>query len=167
MSKKRGSGGPGRRTSGTRHYPRTARLKELFREILAEELDRIDDPRLELVTVIEVDVDADLHAATLYFAAPHDPADPDADALDAEVLAALADNRIRLQGAIGRQARVKRVPELGFKVDTVTGGAARIEEILRDLPELQGGGADDETAIDDPVVDDPAVDDDTDGATTG
>lgn len=121
---------------GRRHYPRTARLKELFREILADELERIDDPRLELVTVIEVEVDSALDRATLYFAAPHDPDDEDAAALDAEVLAALGDHRIRLQGAIGRQARVKRVPELTFEADQVTRGAARIEEILRDLPEL-------------------------------
>lgn len=125
------------RSTARRHYPRTARLKELFREILAEELERVDDPRLELVTVIEVDVDSALDRATLYFVAPHDPDDPDADALDAEVLEALGEHRIRLQNAVGRQARIKRVPELGFKADEVTRGAARIEEILRDLPELQ------------------------------
>lgn len=130
------------RSTARRHYPRTARLKELFREILAEELERIDDPRLELVTVIEVDVDAALDRATLYFVAPHDADDPDAAALDAEVLAALGDHRVRLQNAVGRQARIKRVPELRFEADEVTRGAARIEEILRELPELQGDGTD-------------------------
>ncbi|QGG94874.1 ribosome-binding factor A [Actinomarinicola tropica] len=125
--------------SNARHYPRTARLKELFREILAEELERIDDPRLEMVTVIEVDVDAALDRATLYFTAPHDPDDLDAAAIDAEALDALRAHRGRLQRALGREARIKRVPELGFEVDEVTRGAARIEEILRELPELADG----------------------------
>lgn len=151
------------RSGGRRNYPRTARLKELFREILAEELERIDDPRLEMVTVIEVDVDSALDHATLYFAAPHDPDAPDAATLDAEVLAALGDHRIRLQGAIGRQARVKRVPELGFAADEVTRGAARIEEILRELPELQAD-ADDAGDDADGEADEPAAGPDGAGA---
>lgn len=152
------------RNSARRHYPRTARLKELFREILAEELERIDDSRLELVTVIEVDVDAALDRATLYFLAPHDPDDPDAAALDAEVLAALDDHRKRLQMAIGREARIKRVPELGFRADEVTHGAARIEEILRDLPELHDDGTGDEADGDEPTPDVESAADEVDEA---
>ena len=37
-----------------RQYPRTARINELLREILADELERIDDERLDLVTVTGV-----------------------------------------------------------------------------------------------------------------
>ncbi len=55
---------PSRRAHGThRDYPRTARLNELLREILAEELERVDDERLTLLTIISVDVDADLRKA--------------------------------------------------------------------------------------------------------
>ena len=39
------------RTPSQRQYPRTARLNELVREIVADELEKIDDERLELVTV--------------------------------------------------------------------------------------------------------------------
>jgi ribosome-binding factor A len=131
-----------RRRSGARNYPRTARLKELFREILAEELERIDDERLDLVTVIEVEVDSSLDRAIMYFVAPHDPDDPDAAELDAEVLEGLEDHRGQLRRALGQQARVKRVPELVFEVDRVMDGAHRIEDILRELPELHGGGTD-------------------------
>ena len=46
-----------------RSYPRTARVNELLREIVAEELERIDDDRLELVTITAVDVDPDLEPA--------------------------------------------------------------------------------------------------------
>ena len=134
-----------RRSSGSgRHYPRTARLNKLFREILAEELELVDDERLDMVTVMEVDVDAELSRARVYYMVP------DEDRA-AEVAEALAVNRARLQGAIGSQARVRRVPELVFEPDRVTESAARIEAILRDLPETRAdgdGGAPDGAAPD-------------------
>jgi ribosome-binding factor A len=145
-----------RRRGGTHRYPRTARLKELFREILAEELERIDDERLDLVTVIEVDVDSSLDRAVMYFVAPHDPDDPDAAALDAEVLEGLDDHRKQLRQALGQQARIKRVPELVFEVDRVMDGANRIEDILRELPELQGDRSDDDVSNGDAPDEDDA-----------
>jgi len=117
-----------RRTHGTaRDYPRTARLNHLFQEILAEELERIDDERLELVTIMSVDVDGDLHRAVVYY----DTLAGEDD--DERVLEVLGELRHRLQGAIGRQARVKRTPELIFKPDAVGRGAARLEEVLRNI----------------------------------
>lgn len=117
-----------RRThTGARDYPRTARLNHLFQEIIAEELERIDDERLALVTVMGVTVDADLRHAVVYVE------QPDGAAEDATVLEALGAHRGRLQGAIGRQARVRRVPELAFRPDEASRSAARVEDILRDL----------------------------------
>jgi ribosome-binding factor A len=110
-----------------RDYPRTARLNQLFQEILAEELEKIDDDRLEMVTVMSVDCERDLRRATVYY----DTLGGEDD--DADVLEALGEQRFRLQGAIGRQARVKRTPELVFKPDDVGRGAARVEEVLRNL----------------------------------
>ena len=48
-----------------RDYPRTARLNRLFQQILAEELEHIDDERLELVTIMSVDCEGDLRHATV------------------------------------------------------------------------------------------------------
>lgn len=110
-----------------RDYPRTARLNRLFQEILAEELELIDDDRLHMVTVMSVDVEGDLRHATVYYDTLGGADD------DEMVLAALDENRHRLQGAIGREARVKRTPELVFKPDDVARGAARLEEVLRSL----------------------------------
>lgn len=111
----------------TRHYPRTARLNELLREIVADELERIDDERLELVTVIDVTVEPDLRHAAVTYASLH------GEEGDAVVLEALGEVRIRLQAAIGRQARTKRVPELAFRPDEVGRKAARLDAILRDI----------------------------------
>ena len=110
-----------------RDYPRTARLNQLFQEILAEELERIDDERLELVTIMSVDCEGDLRHATVYY----DTLGGEDD--DEMVLEALTQHRHALQSAIGRQARVKRTPELVFKPDAVGRGAARLEEVLREI----------------------------------
>jgi ribosome-binding factor A len=116
------------RTNRTaRDYPRTARLNTLFQEILAEELERIDDERLELVTIMSVEVDGDLSRAIVYF----DTLGGEDD--DERVLEALDDQRTRLRGAVGRQARVKRTPELVFRPDDVGRSAARLEEVLRKI----------------------------------
>jgi ribosome-binding factor A len=126
-----------RHHSTARDYPRTARLNRLFQEILAEELERIDDERLEMVTVMSVDCDASLDRAIVYYESLGGVDD------DEDVLEALAEARPRLRSAIGRQARVKRTPELQFRPDDVVRGAARLEEVLRDLPELHAPPAED------------------------
>ncbi len=117
-----------------RDYPRTARVNELVREILADELERVDDERLELVTVMAVEVDPDLrHARVFYDSLQGEEGDD-------EVLAAFAAVRVRLQAAIGRQARLKRVPELSFRPDPAVRSGERVEGILRSLerPAEQG-----------------------------
>ena len=110
-----------------RDYPRTARLNRLFQEILAEELERGDDDRLEMVTITAVTVEADLHRAVVLYDNPGGADD------DEDVIEAFGEIRARLQSAIARQARVKRTPELVFRPDEVLRGAARLEEVLRDL----------------------------------
>src|SRR4051812_35435534 len=113
--------------SSSHRYPRTARLNELLHQIIAEELERIDDERLELVTVMSVEVEPDLRHATVYVDTPTG-AERDADMLEA-----LSDHRVALQKAIARQARVKRTPQLAFRVDEVERQAARVEDVLREL----------------------------------
>jgi ribosome-binding factor A len=117
-----------RHHSTAREYPRTARLNRLFQEILAEELERIDDERLELVTIMSVDCDASLERAIVYYESLGGVDD------DADVLEGLAEAKARLRSAVGRQARVKRTPELLFRPDDVVRGARRVEDLLRGLP---------------------------------
>jgi ribosome-binding factor A len=108
---------------GQRDYPRTARVNELVREILADELERIDDDRLLMVTITNVHVDPDLRHAAVDFTSLGEA--------ETEAAEALAEHRVRLQGSIARQARLKRTPELRFEVDKVIEQGARIEELLR------------------------------------
>ena len=112
----------------TRSYPRAARLGETLREVLAEELVKIDDERLSFVTVTSVDVDPEMNRAIVYF-----------DSLageegDQPILEAFSDHRIRLQGSIGQQVRAKKTPILSFRPDDVIRSAERIERILHSDP---------------------------------
>jgi ribosome-binding factor A len=124
-----GSNRSRRRTAPSgRAVPRTVRLNELLREVLAEELERIDDERLTHVTITSVDVDADLNRAIVTF-----------DSLDGEdgderIMHAFSDLRVRLQAAVGRQVRARKTPILVFRPDEVIRSAERIDRILRDLP---------------------------------
>ncbi|MEK7426672.1 MAG: ribosome-binding factor A [Actinomycetota bacterium] len=109
----------------THRYPRTARLNESLREVIAEELTRIDDERLDLVTITAIDVDAEMNRAIVYF-----------DSLrgtdgDEEILLALHSHRVRIQGSIGRQVRAKKTPILTFKPDEVIRSAEHIERLLQ------------------------------------
>ena len=49
--------------------PSTERVGEGFREILAEEIQRLKDPRVGFVTVTGVKVSPDLHVAWVYYTA--------------------------------------------------------------------------------------------------
>ena len=104
--------------------PRMARVNELCREILGDALERIDDDRLQLVTITHVGVEPDLRHAWVEFTCLGEGED--------EAAEALAEHRVRLQREIASQARLKRTPELRFRVDDVIARAARIEELLHD-----------------------------------
>jgi ribosome-binding factor A len=106
-------------------YPRSARLNETLREVIAEELVRIDDERLAFVTITAVDVDNELNRAVVYF---DSLAGEDADA---SILTVLESHRRRIQSSINRQLRVKKTPVLVFRPDDVIRSAERIEGILR------------------------------------
>lgn len=103
---------------------RTARVGELIKRIIAEELEQFDDDRLALVSLTSVDVDRELHKAVCWFTTL------DGDA-DDEVGEAFEEYRGRLRKAVGSQARLRKTPELEFRADTTLRSAERIETLLR------------------------------------
>jgi len=110
-----------------RQYPRTARLNTLLQQIIAEALVEIDDERLDLLTVTAVDVDSDLTRAIVFYDSLQG-----ADG-DAEVLEALDESRARLRKVVGREARLKRVPELVFAPDPAVRAGSQIEAKLAEI----------------------------------
>jgi ribosome-binding factor A len=118
--------------SAGQRYPRTARINHVVHEVVADELERLGDgdPRLDLVTVTGVTVDPDLRRATVWLSS-----------LSEQAAAALAEERVSLQAAIGRQVRMKRTPLLTFAPDPAIASGSRIEDILRSLPNDDDGGS--------------------------
>lgn len=114
-----------RRNTGSRRYPRTARLNEVVREIVASEIERIDDERLGFFTVTAVEVDPGIEQAKIYWS--------DIGAADDVVLEVLDQHRVRLQQAVNRQTHMRRTPILSFHADEVDRSAARIDELLAGL----------------------------------
>jgi ribosome-binding factor A len=103
-------------------YPRVARINEVVREVITDELRRLDDEDLTLVTVTGVHTDPDMRRALVWLSSMSD-----------EAAAVLQRYRPRLQRAIGRQLRMKRTPELAFEADPAIASGARVEDILRNL----------------------------------
>lgn len=103
---------------------RTDRIGSTLREIIADELQRIDDDSVAYVTVTDVEVDNELTRARVYLSSL-DLADEDVDGVRAHVG--------RIKKAIGRRARIRRVPELEFVVDPGLVAGTRVSEILADM----------------------------------
>ncbi len=112
-------------------YPRTARVNQLLREVLAEEIELLadGDERLRLLTVTAVITNPDLRRATVALASLPEGA-PEA----------LLQHRVRLQAAVGRQVRLKRTPQLSFVADPAVAAGQRIEDVLGRLQPPAGAG---------------------------
>lgn len=125
---------PGRnRRSGAPHaarqFPRTARINESLREVLADALERMEDldERLGLLTITAVECDPDLRHAVVYLSS-----------LDDDEAEALAQARVRLQAAISSQVRLKRTPQLRFAADPAVSAGQRVDDILRSISPPSG-----------------------------
>jgi ribosome-binding factor A len=123
------------RRPNPRPFQRTDRIGELVREIVASELERIGDERLELVTVTAVKVDGSLDHAEVYYSAFHAEAD---DRLE-EVAEALEEVRWPIQQVVNRQVRARRTPQIRFRPDDVLTEALRIEQLLSDISRDDAG----------------------------
>ena len=62
MSQRRSS-----HAGSNRSFPRTARINEALREVIAEELELIGDERLDLFTVTGITTDPDLRQANVWY----------------------------------------------------------------------------------------------------
>ncbi len=107
--------------------PRTDRVGEEFREVLAEEIPRLKDPRIGFVTVTGVRVTADLRHAWVYYTAFGD------DQARSATRAGLRSATPHLRTAIGKQVRLKFLPELEFEEDRTIESADRIDRLIEEL----------------------------------
>jgi ribosome-binding factor A len=120
-------------------------VAEEFREILAEEIPRLKDPRVGFVTVTRVEVSPDLRRATVFYTVLGQDRDHRA------TRAGLRSARSHLRGVLGHQVRMKFTPDIEFEEDVGLAQVERVNELLREIgaqrkPEDQSaeGGGDEE-----------------------
>jgi ribosome-binding factor A len=103
---------------------RIDRVNEELREILAEEIQKLKDPRLGFVTVTGVKVTPDLRKARVFYTVLGEEKQHRGTA------AALRSARSHLRVVLGREIRLKVTPELEFTEDETAERGQRIEDIL-------------------------------------
>jgi ribosome-binding factor A len=109
--------------------PRSERVGEEFREILAEEIPKLKDPRVGFVTVTGVHVTPDLRRAMVYYTVLGEESERKATA------AGLRSAAGHLRQVLGHEVRLKFLPELLFEQDDTPQRAERVDELLRKIKE--------------------------------
>lgn len=123
---------------------RPERVAEEFREILAEEIPRLKDPRVGFVTVTHVEVTPDLRKATVFYTALGQDRD------QRRTRAGLESARAHLRAVLGHQVRMKFTPDLEFQEDLGLAQVERVHQLLKEIgvsgedAEEQKGGKDSE-----------------------
>ena len=119
-----------RSTPNTHRFERTDRVAQLVRNVVASEMERLDEV-FDGVVVTGVDVDRELMAAVVHYDLR------DADQADA-VAASFAEHQHRFQRTLGDHASMRRTPALRFRRDMSIVAADRIEQLLAGLSAEQG-----------------------------
>jgi ribosome-binding factor A len=104
---------------------RMRRVNETVKEVLAETVRDLKDPRIGFVTLTEVRTSPDLRHAQVFYTVLSD--DEDERAATQEGLESAAP---LLRRELGAQLRVKRIPALRFTHDPVPEHGRRIERLL-------------------------------------
>jgi ribosome-binding factor A len=106
---------------------RPERVAEEFREILAEEIPRLKDPRVGFVTVTHVDVSPDLRKATVFYTVMGQDKD------HRRTRAGLLSARTHLRAVLGHQVRMKFTPDLEFEEDVGLTQVERVTQLLKEI----------------------------------
>ncbi|HSX23144.1 MAG TPA: 30S ribosome-binding factor RbfA [Gaiellaceae bacterium] len=106
---------------------RMRRVNESVRQVLAEALPELKDPRIGLVTITGVETSPDLRQATVYVS----------------VLGSLRKRKVTLQGLeaahgllqsrLARELRMKRTPHVTFEYDPSVERGVRMTQLIDEL----------------------------------
>ncbi len=106
---------------------RMRRVNESVRQVLAEALPELKDPRIGLVTVTGVETTQDLRHATVYVSVLGGKRKQRAS------LQGLAAAHGLLQGRLARELRMKRTPQLTFEYDQTVEHGVRMTQLIDEL----------------------------------
>lgn len=139
---------------------RMRKVNELVREVVADAVRGLKDPRIGFVTITGAETSPDLRSAVVYYSAM---GTDDEQAASAE---ALDRSRPRIQSALGAQTRLRYTPRLEFRVDESIDHGLRINQLLAELEDTEdaaetravaGPGGEDATGVADSSADGPSA----------
>lgn len=113
---------------------RAEKVAEAIHEIVSELLIReVKDPRIGFTTVTEVKLSADLHLATIYFTVVGDEIERKSSEQG------LNSARGFLRKELGRNLRMRYIPDIIFKYDISADYGRRIDTLLEELKPTETG----------------------------
>ncbi|HET7483458.1 MAG TPA: 30S ribosome-binding factor RbfA [Actinomycetota bacterium] len=106
---------------------RTERVQKLARQVLGEAIHDLKDPRVGFATVTAVRISADLRHARVYVSVLGSEEE------QTQTMKGLESAKPHLRQELGRQIRMKYLPELHFVADHQAEEAEHLEELIRRL----------------------------------
>ena len=103
------------------------KVNELVREVVADAVVDLKDPRIGFLTITGAVTSPDLRHAVIYYSVLG------TDEEKTDTATALVRATPRIQGVIGAQTRLRYTPKLEFRVDTAIDEGLRISQIISDL----------------------------------
>ena len=108
---------------------RTEKVQKLARQVLGEEIQNLKDPRVGFATVTAVRITPDLRHARVFVSVLGSEDER------RDTMAGLESAKPFLRSELGRQVRMKYLPELIFELDTGAQEAQKLDEILHRIHE--------------------------------
>jgi ribosome-binding factor A len=108
---------------------RTDRVQRLARQILGEEIQNLKDPRVGFATITSVRVSADLRFARVLVSVLGSEEE------QGQTMRGLESAKPYLRSELGRQMRLKYLPELSFELDHRAEEAEKLERLFRTIHE--------------------------------
>lgn len=112
---------------------RTERVQKLARRVLGELIQQLKDPRIGFVTVSAVRVTPDLRHARAFVSVFGSDEEKEVTMRGLESAAPF------LRSELGREMKMKYVPDLVFELDDTPEHAQRLESLMRKLHEDERG----------------------------
>lgn len=110
------------------------KVNELVREVVADAVTDLKDPRIGFLTITGAETSPDLRHAVVYYSVLG--TDDEKTATAAGLLSATP----RIQAVLGSETKLRYTPKLTFKVDSSIDEGIRINQILADLSDAESDG---------------------------
>lgn len=119
--------------SAPRITPRIARLRELMKKQVSEILQReMKDPRIGFVSVTDVELSADLRHAKVFVSILGDAA------AKTRTMEGLTSAQGFVRTELAHRIRLRRIPEVVFRLDESIERGARVNRLLRQVSDAGG-----------------------------